>query len=256
VWSFFLAVLLEGLMLSFSRGSWLAFLVAAGLLVWLESRGSVARGSHPGSIGRAAVPLFIGALLALLISAYWDQVNERLVGEARLAAQMLEDNPERLQYSSIGIRLLGWRYGIEEWRRHPWFGLGAGTSRHRIAASGRPELLMYEKYWLPHLHNTYLEILYQLGLVGLILLAAITWMLVKGTVAEHRAGRLPGDIGRFLLATLVFVLLWNLFEYRAVRHDWQFFWIIFAGSAYSFHLRTLLRSAPAPPNSEGREPRP
>jgi O-antigen ligase len=115
---------------------------------------------------------------------------------------------------------------------------------------------MYDAFWLPHLHNTYLEILYQLGLVGLILLAGMVWLLVRGLAAEYRAGRVPGDLCRFLLATLVFVLVWNLFEYRAVRHDWRFFWIVVAGAAYSFHLRKLLGRLPPPADPRSQAPRP
>lgn len=241
-WGLLLAILAEALMLSFSRGSWLAFLIAAALLLGLELR----RPASAARRNRAALPLILGFLFALLIAAYWEQIQVRLAGEGPVAAQVLDGNLQGLQHSSIGIRLLGWRYGIEEWREHPWFGLGAGSSRHRIAASSRPELMMYDRYWLPHLHNTYLEILYQLGLAGLILLSAMVWVLARGVSAEHRAGRLPSDLYRLLLATLVLVLVWNLFEYRAVRHDWRFFWIIFAGAAYSFHLRTLLRETGSP----------
>jgi O-antigen ligase len=194
----------------------------------------------------AALPLALAALSAILVAFYWDQIGVRLAGESPVIAQVLEGNPEGLQHSSIGIRVLAWRYGIEEWQQHPWLGLGAGSSRYRISESGEPLLMMYDKFWLPHLHNSYLETLYQLGLAGLGLLAAMVWVLARGVAAEYRAGRVPRDLYLFLLAALVFSLVWNLFEYRTIRHDWRFFWIIFAGSAYSFHLRTLLAGAASP----------
>jgi O-antigen ligase len=206
-------------------------------------------------VRRAALPLALTALLVLLGAAYWDQLRDRLLGEGPVIAQVLDGNMDGLQHASIGIRVLSWRFGIEEWRQHPWLGLGSGSSRHRIAASGRPALRMYDLFWIPHLHNTYLETLYQLGVVGLALLTAIVWVLVRGLAVEYRSGRVPRDLGRFLLAALVFALVWNLFEYRAVRHDWRFFWIIFAGAAYSFHLRTLtagITRAAAEPESASR----
>jgi O-antigen ligase len=254
LWILLLAVLIEGLMLSFSRGAWLAFLIAATLLLRLELRQRLRGGAEPGGKRRAAaVVLALAISGAILVYASWDQIRVRIGGEGPVIAQVIDGDLKGIQHSSIGIRILGWRYGLEEWRQHPWLGLGAGTTRHRIADSGRAELKMYDDFWLPHLHNTYLEILYQLGLVGLILLVAMVWVLVRGLAVEYRAKRVPKDLCRFLLVTLVFVLVWNLFEYRAVRHDWRFFWIIFAGIAYSFRLRTLLTSAPA--SAEGKRPR-
>jgi hypothetical protein len=49
------------------------------------------------------------------------------------------------------------------------------------------------------------------------------------------------------------VLVWNLFEYRVVKHDWTFFWILFAGTAYSFRLRTS-REGEATDPASGRAP--
>ena len=57
---------------------------------------------------------------------------------------------------------------------------------------------------------------------------------------------MPGTLCRFFLVSLVFVLVWNLINYRFVRHDYNFFWIIFAGAAYSFRLRLLLGESAKP----------
>jgi len=238
LWGLLLAVLLEGLVLSFSRGSWLAFLAAAALYGFLERQDGAGR-------RRAAALLVFGTLGALLVAAQWESIETRLGEEIPILEQVLEGDLAGLQHRSVGIRVLGWRYGFEEWRQHPWFGLGAGTSRHRIAASGRPELRMYDQYWLPHLHNSYLEILYQLGLIGFVLVASVLWVLARGTATARRAGGLPEDLFLFLSGTLVLVLIWALFDYRAVRHDWLSLWIIAAGSAYSFHLRTWI-AGPGP----------
>lgn len=256
LWGLLLGTAAEGLMLSFSRGSWLSFLIAGALLLLLDLRERFRRSTGATGKQAAAVPLALAALLALLVTAYWDQIQVRLSGEKQVIERVLDGKLEGIQHWSIGIRVLGWRYGIEEWSQHPWFGLGAGSSRERISASGRPELKMYDEYWLPHLHNAYLETLFQLGIVGLALVAAMVWVLVGGVAAERRAGRVPRDLGRFLLAALVFALVWSLFEYRTIRHDWRVFWIIVAGSAYSFRLRTLLEGEGVPLDFGGTKPHP
>ncbi len=254
LWGLLLAIAAEGLVLSHSRGAWLAFLIAA-LFLWLVPRESD-RDAHAGRGGRIAAPLVFGTLLVLLVVAHWDRVQGRLYTGTLAVMQILDGNLDKVKPSPISSRLRVWRYGFEEWQQSPWFGLGASTSRHHIATSNRPALMTEDQQWLSHLHNTYLEILYQLGLVGLILLTALIWVLARGVVAEHRAGRIPRDLYRFLLATLIFVLVWNLFEYRAVRHDWRFFWIICAGIAYSFHLHTLLRGTQSHLQRSGQGPRP
>ncbi len=75
------------------------------------------------------------------------------------------------------------------------------------------------------------------------LVVAIVALLVFGTVSECRNGNVHRPFCRFLLVTLVFILIWNLTNYRIVRHDGLFFWIIFAGIAYSCRLRVLIADA-------------
>lgn len=236
-WGLLLAVLAEGLVLSFSRGSWLGFLIAAALLLWLEIQGRRHRERKSGAVVRTLV---VVSLALLLISSYWDEIEERVTSDNPAIAQALDGNHENLRNSSIGIRLNAWGYALDEIRQHPWFGQGAGSSGYGMEQSGRPELMMGGEFWLTHLHNSYLEVLYQFGLVGFALLGSIVWALARGGSAEYRAGRIPRELYGFLLAALVLALLWNLVEYRTLRHDWRAFWIIVAGSAYSFHLRTLL----------------
>ena len=97
--------------------------------------------------------------------------------------------------------------------------------------------------WLPHLHNSYAETAVQLGAVGLALAFALLWALVRSSRRECRTGRLPADMCALFAVSLGCVLVWNLFNYRVVRSDWMFFWILFAGGAYSFRLAWLI----APP---------
>jgi hypothetical protein len=71
-------------------------------------------------------------------------------------------------------------------------------------------------------------------------LATLVWLLMKASAASCRSDDMPGELCRLLAASFVFVLIWNLAAYRFVRHDYGFFWIIFAGTAYSFRLRRLI----------------
>ncbi|MCX8018579.1 MAG: hypothetical protein N2690_11875, partial [Rhodocyclaceae bacterium] len=108
-----------------------------------------------------------------------------------------------------------------------------------IETSGRPQDLFDVAcgHWLPHLHNTYAEVLVQFGLAGLVLLAALIGALIQMALSARARGRLPPDLGRFYLAALICTLIWCLFNYRAVHVDWLFLWILLAGSLYGFQSR-------------------
>ncbi|MGQ9659178.1 MAG: O-antigen ligase family protein [Thermochromatium sp.] len=238
LWAFWLLFMLEGLLLSQSRGSWLAFLGALALLVVLDWRAhSTANGTRFGREGyRFAVPVVGLALLGGLL-VQMEIVQKRFTEHAGTLLEIARGETSAIESDSVGLRFKALLFARDLWGERPWFGWGAGTSRELIATSGRPEALFDYDHWLPHLHNTYAEILVQFGLVGLILIAALVWALARSGFQADRAGRLPADLGRFYLVTLVFVLIWCLFNYRVVRTDWLFFWILVAGTLHGLSHR-------------------
>jgi O-antigen ligase len=242
LWLLFLALMLEGLMLSYSRGSWISFAVAGIFLIYLEWR-DLRRSATPRSIhggARIAAAIVVAIALVLPITLQHRQIAQRMhVGNETLS-RVLSGDFAGVPSDTNGLRVHALRFAFERWSQRPWLGWGAGSSRYLLAHSGRRELMMNEDVWLPHLHNTYAEILIQLGIVGFSLLAALLWLLVRAGAAACRKGQMPGDLCRFFAASLLFVLIWNLGDYRFVRHDYYFFWIIFAGAAYSFRLGLLL----------------
>lgn len=257
-WLLLLVMMLEGLMLSYSRGSWLSFAIAACFLIYLESRthrrAAPVRGANRGVriLAAAAVAVAITALVAVQSK----HIVDRLQGESETLASVLSGDFADLPSNSAGLRVHALRFAADLWSQRPWTGWGAGSSRYLVAHSGRPDTLKDDEVWLAHLHNTYAEILVQLGILGFLLVVAQVWLLVRGSTAARRKGRMPGDLGRFFAVALVFVLIWNLTSYRVIRHDYIFFWIVFAGSAYSFRLRALLQErsglpSPAPRQESG-----
>ncbi|MTW21309.1 O-antigen ligase family protein [Allochromatium palmeri] len=237
LWTLWLLFMLEGLLLSQSRGSWLAFLGALALLVvleWREHARSIdgpllARRRRYWLAAFVIAPVLLGGLLAQTetVRQRFSEHTDTLIDIARGETAAVESDP-------VGLRFKALLFARDTWSERPWFGWGAGTSRELIASSGRREALFDYDHWLPHLHNTYAEILVQFGGVGLILLVALVWALARAGFAARRTGHLPADLGRFYLVALVFVLIWCLFNYRVVRTDWMFFWILVAGTLYGF----------------------
>ena len=238
LWAVWLLIMLEGLLLSQSRGSWLGFLGGLAVLVLFEWRARRATTATPTR--RRWPAILLGAIaLGVILSTQYQTIEMRLTDQTDTLQQVMSGDVTEVTSDPVGLRVNALLFTYEKWRERPWFGWGAGTSREWIATSGRTDTLLDNVNWLPHLHNAYAETLFQFGSVGFLLAVALVWALARSTGNECRAGRLPADLCRLFLVTLVFVLIWNLFNYRVVRSDWMVFWILLAGSAYSFRLARL-----------------
>jgi O-antigen ligase len=247
LWVLLAVVMAEGLALSLSRGSWLAFAAAVVVLLVAEWRAGRTnnQGGRSNVVGAAVV---VSLILAFLVGLNAGSIKGRIAADSGTINQITQGRITAPPSDSAGLRLHVWRFGLEKWAERPWFGWGAGSSYYLIEHSGRPDL-RDGAFWLDHLHNTYLEILVQLGAVGFGLISLMLLVMVLGVVQECRAGRISGDLCRLFAASLAFVLVWSLFEYRVVKHDWIFFWILFAGTAYSFRLRASRKGEVAAPAS-------
>jgi O-antigen ligase len=250
-WLFILALMLQGLFLSYSRGTWIAFALAVFLLTYLEWRAR--RGPTEGKRKRMATWALSWLVVAIAITAFLyaqsDRIAQRMLYEHQTVAQIMRGDWSDVKSNSVGLRIHALRFAARLWSERPWFGWGAGSSGYLIAQSGRPGLRVDETHTLAHLHNSYAEVLVQFGTVGAILAALLVGLLVRESSQECSRGTVPAALCRFLLISLVFVSIWCLINYRVVRHDWTSFWILFAGTAFSFRLRSLVRSPPPRPES-------
>lgn len=242
LWAIWLLFMVEGLLLSHSRGSWLAFIGGLALLALLEWRAHGWKTEMPKRLRWPAI-LLIAAVLGTILASHFQTFEMRLTDQNDTLRQVMTGEVSQVTADPVGLRVNALIFTYEKWRERPWFGWGAGTSREWIAASGRADALMDNVNWLPHLHNAYAETLFQLGAVGFLAALALVWALVRSTRAECRAGHLPADLCRLFAVVLVFALIWNLFNYRVVRSDWMVFWILIAGAAYSFRLARLMESS-------------
>ncbi|QIK36703.1 O-antigen ligase family protein [Caldichromatium japonicum] len=231
LWLLWLAFMLEGLVLSQSRGAWLAFLGGLGALALSTWQASGWNGlgwlrRHPRQV------LLIGVLVVGGLALQHETFLKRFTKHTDTLVQIARG--ESVTSDPIGLRFKAWLFALERWQERPWFGWGAGSSRTLIAQSGRPQDLFDYDHWLPHLHSTYAELLVQFGLVGSILFGSWLLALVWAGYRAHQSGRLPPDLGSFYLAALICILIWCLFNYRAVHVDWLFIWLLLAGSLYGF----------------------
>lgn len=135
--------------------------------------------------------LIIVAILQLVIFAATP--GEDFTALQRLAAvSTAEDNTK--------VRLLYWGAGLEMFRAHPLTGVGANNyevafsaARQQFAAAhpGSPLLEMNEQLLTQYAHNEYVQILAELGVVGILLFGAFCLLLGRTTWGAIRHSHNP-----------------------------------------------------------------
>lgn len=257
-WLFLIGVMLlilaQGFIQSYSRGGWLAMFVTLCVMavIWYWRRDHL-RGQVSTRVVVSVAVLLTAVTLAVVLLNQ-DKIKQRIAYEADVFSQIVSAERNETIPSSTGLRLNVWAYGLKKFIERPLFGWGPGTAGYLVAHSGQPEKLSHASgEWLPHLHNTYIEVLVQFGLAGLIWILLILILFGRIMIRASRAGEMPQRYALFFIAVLVFASVWAFFDYRIVHRDWRFSWILLAGTLFSFHLQMIWKNTGTNPGKAGRE---
>ena len=151
-----LALVVPALLLTFSRGGLLAALVVLGGFLWHHRR--------------VKTLLLILALGALMLVAAPTALKERL-GTGLDAGALAYTHSADKDTLTAG-RVYGWMVLAPEVAESPWIGSGLGSTQWSAAvAAGR--------YRANHPHNIYLEVLMDLGVLGLAAMVALHAMYLQ-----------------------------------------------------------------------------
>lgn len=189
-----LILTMSGLLLSASRGAWLALAAALGLaLLWgLAGLGS---NQQPGRRRNVFFGVFLGVvILGSAAMLLWPTLVQFIMDRLPLLA----GGQERLQLFQNSLNLV---------RDYPFVGAGLGSF-----------MMLYSTYsylthvgFIIHAHNIYLDVIIEQGLIGLV---PLIWMWIVFAVALWRdsyEGRLRPYLGAAALS-LVTILLHGLVE--------------------------------------------
>jgi O-antigen ligase len=172
-----LLLLTMALILSFSRGALLALLVIV-LLLGAQSR------------RRRKLALVATVLSAGLWLASPSALKERVT--AGLDSEAISRTSDASRDALTAGRVAGWMRLWPEVEAHPWFGQGIGsTVRSAAWREGR--------YRADHPHNIFLELLMDLGFVGLLMAGGLALWLLR---AVWRLSRSAAKHSQDLTATL------------------------------------------------------
>lgn len=209
-----------GLLLSWSRGAWLAALaggVAMTLLALAGGLAGVRRRQAAWLLGlglAAALGGLLGGGLELLPRSVLDRLASSAQGGGLVVAV---DDTEVTDANFAKVeRLAHWQAALNMWRTAPWLGLGPGHYP-----------LAYAQFRLPrwrdplgHAHNLYLNLLAESGLLGLSLLsffALAAWRQCLGACLRPRRA-LEAALGLGLSGVLAALMVHSLLDHLLV-HD-------------------------------------
>lgn len=193
------AIIAAGLLASWSRGAWLG--AAAGVLVVLVMR------SRRAAILSAVTALALGVVV--LLGAFTPDALPQPVVErvqdipAYFGLTDVLSQPVTDENFSVVERIAHWVAAQRMWAQSPWFGVGPGNYAVVYPSVRLPQ---WEEA-LGHAHNTYLNVLGESGLVGLIAYAALWTTTAVWVWRRAHAGTRDGSAGgRWLAAVAIGVL--------------------------------------------------
>lgn len=162
---------------------------------------------HPRRLGLAATAVFVSGLVLVLL--FPSSTSGRAVGAGATRAASASVSVPFFDLSNLAIRLQQYVAGVAVFTDSPLFGVGGANFRYVAVAYGLPRPLL--------LHNLFVGLLAETGLVGFLL---VTATLVGVADAGRRLWRAPDyPHSAFAVATLV-----ALGGYLAVL-SWQPQWI-------------------------------
>lgn len=150
-----------------------------------------------------ALVVALGGALAL----QYEPFRERVVGEggagsagALSPSVSIEGQGEEAQLVVGGVSMSGrgliWLRTFRHAAQAPWIGHGTGSSVHFLATEVNVGVI--------HPHNEYLRVFHDLGLVGLTVLLAAAWLILRRVLRVHRGATTPEGKEWALAAGLAF----------------------------------------------------
>lgn len=166
-----------------------------------------------------------------------DLVSERITRENITWERLRQAaKHEKTNLSSAEVRVASWSAATDWIMEKPLMGWGGRGSRPLIRNSD----LFSESFkrQFNHLHNSYLQVLVEIGFIGAAFITALIIIFGKATIKSYQRKTIPLDALLFTWAFFVFWAVVNIFESYIIYETGIYLVAIVAGFAYSFCLES------------------
>lgn len=213
-WLFLLPFLIQfrGIMVTFSRGGYLAFALGLAAIVWFRSK------------------LLFLVLVALAVFSYFNPILlpggvKYRMGQTFTAQEEIstfEEAEENLE-SSAGNRVKIWKGAVQMIKENPFFGVGYGLFQRHIVYywDGGPK----------DAHNTYLIVAAEMGIFALLIFMLLIAVMMWNAYRLYRTANnnYSKAVGLGVLGGLFALLMSNMFGSRLISQEVaSYLWIIAA----------------------------
>lgn len=228
IWSFFI------LILSRSRSAWVATVVTTIFILASYTIHTIRKKAI--SKRTILVSLVLGVSLSSVTLLYALNIRNRI---APVATSLHHFQHEGLagvnKNSSSGMRINLYVYGLEKWKEKPFFGWGNSTSETLINRGGINQNVSPGNRSNSFL-DTPIQLLVELGLVGVALFAAVIVVMTRGLVRAASRGTVERRVAYMLLGILLYKLVFNLFDVTYVYMLDTALILVFGGMAFGVCL--------------------
>lgn len=244
LWAAALLFSLWGVFVSQTRGVWLGLGIAALLFPVVLALACKLHRTSPVSLRKPILAGIMAVVAFSILAAGFNlpsRVSDRLAAEHVTWESLRQAaTHETQQLSSIEIRVASWSAAADWIMEKPFMGWGGRGSRPLIRQS---ELFSDEfKKTYNHLHNSYLQVLVEIGLVGAMFIVALMTLFGRATIRGYQRRAMPLDVFLFSWLFFIFWLVVNVFESYIIYTSGTYLVAIVAGFCYSFCIRGTFNS--------------
>ena len=227
----FAAALAECLLVSLSRGAWLAIstsLVALIIIQLINNRRA----------GLLALTIVLITAAVVVLPAR-DAIVNRVSAESEQFEQLINAEFDDITAGhgqghkhSVGSRVVMIREALDLWTQRPLFGHGPAAPELSMRNSDNPFLRYYSDF-----HNAILNILVGYGVLGLVLFLAPPMLTLRAFSRRTKASSALADVRLFVGLSVWMLVLSAVLNYRLLNYDWRFWYWLVLGTAYGFAFR-------------------
>jgi len=185
-------------------------------------------------------------LTILLVPGYfiytrYEFFKVRLTAEREVIRQLLAADVQNVPRSSISERYYMYKVFFELAPERPLLGWGPGQTKRLLERSGYPGLDT-----APHFHNIFVEIILQLGLVGLGIFTAMIAILFKACLSLQHAVYDQSKFKWFLLCSAAIFCATGLINHTLWSTATPYFFTMMVGIAYAPRADRYIRGRLSP----------